>query len=78
MSDDDDEDDEVDIFEGLSVGLYQLEDEEKVFKRKVFQNGGIIVQLPTDQVNIIISSLDIMDEVKLNISKLPDVNQISR
>jgi hypothetical protein len=66
MSDDDDEDDEVDIFEGLSVGLYQLEDEEKVFKRKVFQNGGIIVQLPTDQVNIIISSLDIMDEVKLS------------
>jgi hypothetical protein len=63
LSEDEEEDNDVDIFEGLSIGLYQLEDEEKIFKRKVFQNGGIIVQLPTSQVNIIISSLDIMDEV---------------
>jgi superfamily II DNA or RNA helicase len=51
-----------DVFDGMSIGLYELGDDEKDCKKKIMAHGGIIVQLPCDTVDIIVCGKNALDD----------------
>lgn len=45
------------------IGIYNVQDE-KGLKRKILANGGILVQLPADYVDVILTDEKSMDDVR--------------